>query len=49
MIFMPVLNITENTTLEELKHVFAERHDLYEVNFERDDVSKMQMIKKFAK
>ncbi|KPA81744.1 putative glycerophosphoryl diester phosphodiesterase [Leptomonas pyrrhocoris] len=49
VIFMPIVNVTDATTYEEVEHIFAPHHDLYEINFEKENVAILQYIRKLAK
>jgi glycerophosphoryl diester phosphodiesterase len=49
VIFMPIVNVTDATTYDEIDHIFAPRHDLYEINFEKENVAILQYIRKLAK
>ena len=49
VIFMPIFNVTDATTFEEVNRLFAPRHDLYEINFEKENAKILQYIRKLAK
>ncbi|KAG5464444.1 hypothetical protein LSCM1_00631 [Leishmania martiniquensis] len=49
IIFMPIVNVTETTTYESVDRIFAENHDLYEVNFHKENADVLQYIRKSAK
>ncbi|CCW70014.1 unnamed protein product [Phytomonas sp. Hart1] len=48
VVFMPVFNLTQKTTLKELQNLFTPHHQLYEINFEKEDLEKLLFIKKMA-
>ncbi|EPY28469.1 glycerophosphoryl diester phosphodiesterase [Strigomonas culicis] len=48
LIFMPILDITPDTTGDEIKEAFAVPQDVYEVNFEKEDTDKLELIKELA-
>ncbi|KAG5465182.1 hypothetical protein LSCM4_00635 [Leishmania orientalis] len=49
VVFMPIVNVTDTTTYESIDRAFAANHDLYEVNFQREDADRMQYIRRLAK
>ncbi|KPI90545.1 putative glycerophosphoryl diester phosphodiesterase [Leptomonas seymouri] len=48
VIFMPIVNVTDTTTCADIDRLFAPHHDLYEVNFEKENVKILQYIRKMA-
>ncbi|KAK7201588.1 glycerophosphoryl diester phosphodiesterase [Novymonas esmeraldas] len=48
VVFMPVVNLTSETTCKSIDSAFAGRHDMYEVNFEKEDAAIMRYIRKLA-
>lgn len=49
VIFMPIVNVTDATTVADIDRVFAPRHDIYEINFEKENAGILQYIRKMAK
>lgn len=48
LIFMPIINITKTTTVEQLQHIFSQGHSLYEINFEDEDSGLLLDVRKMA-
>ncbi|CCW63277.1 unnamed protein product [Phytomonas sp. EM1] len=48
VVFMPVFNLSKKTKPEDLRSLFAPHHQLYEINFEEEDLEKLLLIKKLA-
>lgn len=48
VVFMPIIDIDETTTIDHLQAVFAEGHRICEINFVKDDDQIMTAIRKMA-